>query len=88
MTLAGPRRLKPEITQTCAIHLEHCTVLVPRFCWKGSFLMLPLYISADFISKYIRCTSSAIVILGLALGMDATGVSQAMNYVFHQPAKR
>ncbi|KAF8338490.1 hypothetical protein F5887DRAFT_1160867 [Amanita rubescens] len=33
------------------------------------------------------CTSSAIVILGLALGIDATGVSQAMNYVFHHPAK-
>ncbi|KAF8626725.1 hypothetical protein AX17_006491 [Amanita inopinata Kibby_2008] len=33
------------------------------------------------------CTISPIVILGLALGIDTTGVTQAMNTIYHQPAR-
>ncbi|KAK2465886.1 hypothetical protein APHAL10511_001527 [Amanita phalloides] len=33
------------------------------------------------------CTSSALVTLGIALGVDGTGVSQTVNYVYHQPAR-
>ncbi|KAJ3996140.1 hypothetical protein F5050DRAFT_165810 [Lentinula boryana] len=33
------------------------------------------------------CSMSAIVVLGAALGVDATGVSQSMNLIWHRPAK-
>ncbi|KAE9404179.1 hypothetical protein BT96DRAFT_973358 [Gymnopus androsaceus JB14] len=33
------------------------------------------------------CSMSAIVVLGAALGIDATGVSQSMNLIWHKPAK-
>ncbi|KAJ3917686.1 hypothetical protein F5877DRAFT_44205 [Lentinula edodes] len=33
------------------------------------------------------CSMSAIVVLGAALGIDATGVSQSMNLIWHRPAK-
>lgn len=33
------------------------------------------------------CTVSPIVMLGLALGHDTTGITQGMNYVYHQPAR-
>ncbi|KAF9266098.1 hypothetical protein L218DRAFT_858600 [Marasmius fiardii PR-910] len=33
------------------------------------------------------CTMSALGVLGAALGIDGTGVSQSMNMVWHQPAK-
>ncbi|KIK64613.1 hypothetical protein GYMLUDRAFT_195129 [Collybiopsis luxurians FD-317 M1] len=33
------------------------------------------------------CSMSATVVLGAALGIDATGVSQSMNLIWHQPAK-
>ncbi|KAF8626718.1 hypothetical protein AX17_006484 [Amanita inopinata Kibby_2008] len=33
------------------------------------------------------CSISPIVILGLALGIDTTGVSQSLNIIFHQPVR-
>ncbi|KAL0578351.1 hypothetical protein V5O48_003629, partial [Marasmius crinis-equi] len=33
------------------------------------------------------CTMSAIGVLGAALGIDGTGVSQSMNMIWHRPAK-
>ncbi|THU91053.1 hypothetical protein K435DRAFT_674919 [Dendrothele bispora CBS 962.96] len=33
------------------------------------------------------CSVSALVVLGAALGVDGTGVSQSMNLIWHQPAK-
>ncbi|TFK69436.1 hypothetical protein BDN72DRAFT_840406 [Pluteus cervinus] len=32
------------------------------------------------------CSSSALVVMGRALGIDGTGVSQSMNLIWHQPA--
>ncbi|KAF8628727.1 hypothetical protein AX15_003744 [Amanita polypyramis BW_CC] len=33
------------------------------------------------------CTLSAIVVVGIALGKDFTGLTQSVNYIFHQPAR-
>ncbi|KAK7453558.1 hypothetical protein VKT23_001443 [Stygiomarasmius scandens] len=33
------------------------------------------------------CSVSALVVLGAAMGVDGTGVSQSMNLIWHQPAK-
>ncbi|RDB19869.1 hypothetical protein Hypma_013013 [Hypsizygus marmoreus] len=33
------------------------------------------------------CSVSSLVVLGLAMGVDGTGVSQAMNLIWHQPAR-
>jgi len=44
-------------------------------------------VHSDHVVPLPRCSVSALVVLGAAMGVDGTGVSQSMNLIWHQPAK-
>jgi hypothetical protein len=75
--------------QTCAIFLE--LFMVPARRISSIRKPFPRLLSFRFILISIllfnRCSVSALVVLGAAIGIDGTGVSQSMNLIWHQPAK-
>jgi acyl-coenzyme A thioesterase 13 len=57
----------------------------------AAFLVDPLVLlhasSSRFYWVWLSCSVSAILLLGLHLGLDGCGLSQSLNIIYHQPAK-
>lgn len=68
------QRFRNSARRVCCLHYGPVRILYASY-------------SAVMQQTFYRCSVSSLVTLGIATGIDSTGLSQSMNLVWHQPIR-